>query len=60
MDLLFAYDSVRGIKVAMLQDETQSASWSVDHVEFVSTLLAIEEWWRAKGYADCHQEDVLQ
>ena len=56
-DLLMAYDSERGIKLALLRQRDGEKLWSVDHVEFVSTLLPLEQWWGEKGYGECAVED---
>ncbi len=56
-DLLMAYDSARGIKLALAREERGEKRWSIDHVEFVSTLLPLEEWWVEKGYGLCPVED---
>jgi len=55
-EMLLAYDPSRGIKLAMFRQSNRTMSWSVDHVEFISTLLPIEQWWHAKGYGDCPEE----
>jgi len=59
-DLLLAYDPARGIKLALLRHRDQPMSWSVDHVEFVSTLLPMKAWWHEKGYGDCPEEDTVR
>ncbi len=56
-DLLMAYDSARGLKLALFKQSDGAHLWSVDHVEFVSTLLSMEEWWSEKGYESCPVED---
>ena len=58
-DLLMAYDSARGLKLAMFKQSDGQQLWSVDHVEFVSTLLPMEEWWSEKGYESCPVEDKV-
>jgi len=58
-NLLLAYDPARGIKLAMFQGDGPPRRWSVDHVEFVSTLLPLEDWWREKGYGECLREDSV-
>lgn len=56
-DLLMAYDSARGLKLALVKQSDGDHLWAVDHVEFVSTLLSLEEWWSEKGYESCPVED---
>jgi hypothetical protein len=58
-NLLLAYDPARGIKLAMFQGDGPARSWSLDHVEFISTLLPMEDWWREKGYGECLREDKV-
>lgn len=58
-DLLIAFDADRGVKLALLQGQDGEQLWSVDHVEFVSTLLPLEEWWVEKGYGSCPVEDAV-
>jgi hypothetical protein len=58
-DLLIAYDRDRGVKLALWQYEDGEQLWTVDHVEFVSTLLPLEEWWVEKGYGSCPVQDTV-
>ena len=56
-DLLLAYDEARGLKLALHRSGAGEQLWSVDHVEYISTLLPIEVWWMEKGYETCPIED---
>ncbi len=53
LDLVIAYDPSRGIKLAMFQYPDEPRNWSVDHVEFISSPVSVENWWKEKGYGSC-------
>ncbi|MEE2828165.1 MAG: hypothetical protein VX498_03170 [Myxococcota bacterium] len=49
-----AYDLERGIKMGLGGTEDEAATrWRVDHVEFFSTRLPLDELWASKGYGSC-------
>lgn len=47
-----AHDAERGLKL-LLRPVEGNGGWIVDNVEFMSTSVVLEQWWRAKRYESC-------